>query len=139
MDISSQIAPDTMDQLYKAALDVREKAYAPYSNYKVGVAILTGSGKIISGCNVENASFGLTNCAERTAAFKAVSYSETDFKVVYLITQDGGMPCGACRQVLNEFNPSVVIISANPDRSQEMELNLADLLPLAFGPANLDK
>ena len=94
-----------MKELIDAAIQAREKAYVPYSKFKVGAAVLTKSGIIVSGCNVENASYGLSNCAERTAIFKAVSEGEQDFSVIAVAadTERPVAPCGACRQVIAEF------------------------------------
>jgi cytidine deaminase len=120
------------DQLKQAAIEVSKKAYAPYSDYKVGAAILTKSGKIFTGCNVENSSYGLTNCAERTAVFKAISEGETEFEeiVIYVDSQKLPTPCGACRQVLSEFSSDlkVTIVSKN----EEKETDIQELLPFGF-------
>ena len=112
-------------------------AYSPYSNYRVGAALLTKSGKIYSGCNIENASYGLGNCAERTAIFKAVSEGEKDIEAIVIVTRDGGISCGACRQVLNEFNPHMIVIAVDEKGKVHLETTLDQLLPSAFGPANL--
>lgn len=92
-------------RLLQAAIKARKFAYAPYSNFQVGAAVLTKSGKIYTGCNIENASYSLTNCAERTAIFKAISEGETEFQSMLIVanTKDIISPCGACRQVLAEF------------------------------------
>lgn len=124
--------------LIQAGQDAQKKAYAPYSKYYVGSAVLTKSGKIYSGCNVENASYGLTNCAERTAIFKAVSEGDKDIEAIVVITRDGGACCGACRQVLNEFNPDMVVICADEQGIIHHTFTLNQLLPQAFGPRNLD-
>ncbi len=92
-----------MEILVRKALEAREKAHAYYSNYKVGAALLTQSGKVYTGCNVENASYGLTVCAERVAIFKAVSEGEKDFLAIAVATSGGAPPCGACLQVMAEF------------------------------------
>lgn len=118
--------------LKQAAVNVAKKAYAPYSNYKVGAALLTKSGKIFTGCNVENSSYGLTNCAERTAVFKAISEGEMDFAeiVIYADAEKLPTPCGACRQVLAEFSSDlkVTIIS----KTEEKQTDIGELLPLSF-------
>ena len=101
MEISSQL-----ENLFKTALEAAKKAYAPYSNCHVGAAILLEDGSIVTGVNIENRSYGLTNCAERTAIFKAVSEGKTDFKAIAIATPDADYPvspCGACRQVISEF------------------------------------
>ena len=119
-------------KIIEAAKKVSENAYAPYSGFKVGAALLTGSGKIFTGCNVENSSYGLTNCAERTAIFKAVSEGETKFTelVIFSNTDDLFYPCGACRQVISEFSSDlkITIVSLN----DELETTIAELLPHSF-------
>ena len=100
--------------------------------------MLTQTGKIFTGCNIENASYGLCNCAERTAIFKAVSEGEKEIQAIVVVTRDGGSPCGACRQVLNEFNPKMVVINVNELGNIQGEYTLDKLLPNAFGPANLN-
>jgi cytidine deaminase len=124
------------DELIQAALDAQKRFYAPYSNFPVGAAIRAASGKIYQGCNVENASFGLTNCAERVAAGTAVAAGERDFIAVAVASHGGVSPCGACRQFLAEFSPDVPIVmvdSLNPDIIHES--TLTELLPGRFeGP-----
>ena len=93
----------TDQELISQAAQAREHAYAPYSRYAVGAALLTRSGRVYTGCNVENASYSLTLCAERVALFKAVSEGEREFQAIAIVTSNGGSPCGACRQVLAEF------------------------------------
>ena len=124
------------DVLLQQASEVRENAYAPYSDYAVGAALLGASGRIYTGCNVENAVYPETICAERTAVVKAVSEGEQDFIAIAVITRDGGSPCGACRQVLNEFAPDMVVYIAD-QRGQVRETTAGDLLPDHFGPDNL--
>ena len=132
------IPAPTLRRLEKAARTAAKKSYSPYSKFPVGAAILCGSGKIYTGCNVENASYGLCNCAERTALFSAVATGERVVRavVVYTPTPTPSSPCGACRQVINEFGPDAVVISVcdGPDR---IETTLSALLPAAFGPQNL--
>lgn len=113
-------------------------AYAPYSKFRVGAAVLMASGKIFRGCNVENASYGLCNCAERTALFTAAAAGERAVAavVVYTPTPTPASPCGACRQVINEFGPEAIVISIC-DGPERIETTLNALLPAAFGPANL--
>ena len=124
------------DELIELAIQARKKAYTPYSHYKVGAALLGKSGKVYLGCNVENASYGLTCCAERTAVFKAVSEGETEFEAIAVVTKNGGSPCGACRQVLSEFAPDLVVYIA--DKSSNIkETSIKKLLPAAFGPKHL--
>ncbi|MCX6029444.1 MAG: cytidine deaminase [Chloroflexi bacterium] len=120
-----------------AAAKAREAAYVPYSHFAVGAALLAASGEIYIGCNVENASFGLTVCAERNAVFHAVAQGERHFAVVAVVTQNGVTPCGACRQVLAEFNPQMMVIVADTTGNRCI-YNLAELLPHAFGPEHLN-
>jgi cytidine deaminase len=127
----------SQSELIGRALEAQKQAYAPYSNYNVGAALITQSGRIYSGCNVENASYGLGNCAERTAIFKAVSEGDRDIEAIVVATKDGGMPCGACRQVLNEFNSNMLVIAIDVQGNIHHETTLDKLLPCAFGPSNL--
>jgi cytidine deaminase len=133
-------SPAQLQKLKAAAKTAAGRAYAPYSKFTVGAAILTSSGKIYSGCNVENASYGLTNCAERTAIFNAVAAGEKKLKlacvVVYTPTKTATAPCGACRQVIYEFGPTSRVISTCAGR-QEVDVSIDALLPGAFGPADL--
>jgi cytidine deaminase len=117
--------------LIQHAIEARGRAYAPYSGYPVGAAVLTASGRIFNGCNVENASSGLTVCAERTAIQKAVSEGEREITALAVVTEDGASPCGACRQVLLEFGEEVVIILAD-DSGKFQETSLRELLPRPF-------
>ena len=126
------------DTLIKRALDAWHKAYAPYSEYAVGAALLTESGKIYDGVNIENAVYPLTICAERVAVFKAVSEVEKDFQAIAVVTRNGGTPCGSCRQVLAEFGLETVVLIADLDGNLVHELTVADLLPYAFGNADLE-
>lgn len=126
-------------RLIKKALEAKEMAYVPYSNFKVGAAILTEDNKIYTGCNIEIASYSPTICAERTAIFKAISEGHKSIKAI-AITGDADMtyPCGVCRQVIREFGKEAKIIVANSlDKYQEYSLE--DLLPHSFGPEDLKK
>jgi len=125
-------------QLIALAAEARRNAYAPYSHYSVGAALLTASGRVYSGCNVENASYGLAICAERTAAVKAISEGEREFVAIAVVTENGGTPCGACRQVLNEFGPDMRVLIADATGNYQA-LGLSELLPASFGPAQLPK
>jgi cytidine deaminase len=125
-------------QLVDAAVAAREKAYAPYSHYRVGAALLTAGGAVYTGCNVENATYGATICAERTAIVKAVSEGERDFLAIAVATEDGGTPCGICRQVLHEFAPEIWVIMVNLEGRVVRECALSALLPAAFGPESLE-
>ena len=119
-------------ELLKIAQEAREHAYAPYSGFKVGAALMDRSGRVFSGCNVENASFGLTVCAERVAVFKAISEGSSQFSRL-LITggEDIITPCGACRQVLAEFAPDLVVICAS-ESGMMIQYELKELLPQSF-------
>jgi len=128
----------TPTELIDVARKARKRAYAPYSHYKVGAALLGKSGTVYTGCNVENASYGHTVCAERTAVLKAVSEGETEFEAVAVVTKNGGSPCGACRQVLSEFSPELIVYIA--DKNGEFRTTtLKELLPDSFTPAHLDE
>ena len=119
--------------LVRIAGQVRKWAYTPYSNYKVGAAVLTDSGRIYDGVNIENAAFPVTICAERTAVFKAASNGERKFQAIAVVTKDGGSPCGSCRQVMAEFSPEMLVIMADENGKITAEKKLSDLLPGAFG------
>lgn len=120
-------------ELIKIAKAAKEKAYVPYSNFKVGAAILTDDNRIFTGCNIENASYGGTNCAERTALFKAVSEGYRKFKKIAVIgdSDDFTYPCGICRQVLSEFGIDIEVIVANQNEDYKT-YKLSELLPNAF-------
>lgn len=133
-------------QLIEKALEARSRAYTPYSHFKVGAALLAKSGKIYLGCNIENAAYTPSNCAERTAIFKAVSEGEREFAAIAIVGSMEGEsntlptgPCGVCRQVMAEFCSldMPVIIAKTPD--DFITMTLGELLPLSFGPANLHK
>lgn len=123
-------------ELAAAAVAVRERAYAPYSHFRVGAALRAGDGTIYVGCNVENASYGLTICAERNAVAHAVAAGARAFAAIAVASANGASPCGACRQVLAEFNPQLTVILVDGAGDQRV-YSLADLLPDAFGPAQL--
>ncbi len=122
--------------LLQAACAVRECAYAPYSNYKVGAAILTGDGQIFSGANVENASYGLSICAERSAIFTAVSEGVREVLAVAICTANLGSPCGACRQVMVEFAGDIPVLLTDTEGNVR-ETSLHNLIPEYFGPEHL--
>ena len=125
-------------RLIAAARSAAQAAYAPYSKFRVGAAVLAGSGKIFTGANIENASYGLSNCAERTAVFMAVAAGERKIVAVavYTPTRKPTLPCGACRQVIHEFGPKAVILCACNSR-ERIETTLVRLLPGAFGRKDL--
>lgn len=134
----------TEEQLIKIALEAREKSYSPYSGYKVGAALLTAAGKVYTGCNIENASYTPTNCAERTAFFKAVSEGERSFEAIAVVGGTGdkptdyAWPCGVCRQVMMEFcNPKTFRVITAIDTGKYVSKTLEEMLPCGFGPDNL--
>jgi cytidine deaminase len=126
-------------RLIDLANTVRQHAYVPYSNYRVGAAVLTKSGHVFTGVNVENASYPETMCAERVAVFKAVSEGERDFDMISVVTDNGGSPCGGCRQVLVEFGLDTVVLIANGEGKLLKEMTVKELLPEAFLPEHLMK
>ncbi len=123
--------------LVRIAKQARQWAYAPYSKYKVGAAVLTESGRIYEGANVENAAYPVTMCAERIAVFTAVSHGERKFQAVAVVTENGGTPCGSCRQVLAEFGTDTLVIIADENEKIRMEKTVSELLPGSFGPQDL--
>ena len=131
------LTDDLRRSLVAQATIARQQAYVPYSHYPVGAALLTASGHVHTGCNVEIASFGATCCAERTAVFKAVSEGDRAFQAIAVVTANGASPCGICRQVLNEFGPEMTVILADTTGSVIWEGPLSSLLPLGFGPKKL--
>jgi cytidine deaminase len=124
------------NELIRAAFDAQSRAFCPYSNFPVGAALRTASGRVYQGVNIENASFGLTICAERVAASAAVAAGERDFAEIVVVSRGGVSPCGACRQFLAEFNHSLPIVMIDSLQPQVIhEASLADLLPGRFeGP-----
>jgi len=126
-----------IQDLIERARQARTRAYAPYSEYPVGAALLSSAGQIFKGANVENAAYGSTMCAERIAAFTAVTSGERVFEAIAVVTENGGAPCGACRQVLSEFGEDLLVIVADAGGKIHLELKLKDLLPHAFGPQDL--
>ena len=124
-------------ELMRAALAARDNAYVPYSRFAVGAAVEGAGGRIYSGCNVENASYGLTNCAERTAVFNAVSAGETELVRLLVVADSSGpvAPCGACRQVMREFNIQEIILCNTAGDC--MTFAIAELLPYGFGPEQM--
>ena len=134
---AAMISGEQKLQLVQLAANARQNAYAPYSQFKVGAALITEDGTIYQGCNIENASYGMTVCAERVAVFKAVSEGITDIAAIAVVVPGGGTPCGGCRQVLNEFNPNMLVLLGDEQGNLYAEMVLSDLLPDAFGPHNL--
>lgn len=135
--------------LIESALEARDNSYSPYSHYKVGAAILCEDGSVVTGCNIENASYGLTICAERCAAFKAVSEGKVRFCAIAVCgggdnetdhLSDYAYPCGACRQVLREFaNPDSFYVYVAKSVDEYKKYTLSELLPDSFGPDNLNQ
>jgi cytidine deaminase len=130
------ISDSQREALIQAAMAARAQAYAPYSHYKVGAALLMPDGRVFTGVNVENASYGLTICAERTAVFKAVSEGYREFLAIAVATENAGSPCGACRQVLVEFAGDIPV-SLVDAAGNGRETTLYTLLPDHFGPEHL--
>ena len=135
----------TREALCAAAIEAMGKAYAPYSGYKVGAALLTADGKVYTGCNIENASYTPTVCAERTAIFKAVSEGERDFAMIAICGGKDGVitgafpPCGVCRQVMAEFCPKDMPVLMVSGVDSHTAVALGDLLPYAFGTEYIEK
>ncbi|MCS7010463.1 MAG: cytidine deaminase [Anaerolineales bacterium] len=119
------------------AKEAARRAYAPYSGYPVGAALRTKSGRIFTGCNVENAAFPHGMCAERVAIFKAVSEGEREFEAIAVVTPNGGSPCGGCRQVMAEFGLETLVLIADGEGRLLYQMTVADLLPEAFTPRDL--
>src|SRR5687768_4760862 len=132
----------TLTQQEKQALidlanTARQRAYVPYSMYPVGAALRTKSGRLYTGVNVENAAYPQTMCAERIAIFKAVSEGETEFEVIAVVTNNGGSPCGGCRQVMAEFGLDTIVLMADGNGKLTKESTVNELLPEAFTPKHL--
>ena len=128
-----ELTEEKIEELVLAAKRVRENAYAPYSGFKVGAALLTKTGKVFRGCNVENASFGLTVCAERHAIANAIAHGEQDFLAIAIVTQGErpASPCGACRQVIAEFSTDLTVIVENLSGERRV-FSIGDLIPHLF-------
>jgi cytidine deaminase len=131
------LTDEDKEKLIAAAVEARKWAYAPYSNYLVGAALLTASGRIYDGVNVENAAYPSSMCAERVAVYKAVSEGEREFVAIAVSTGNSGSPCGSCRQVLAEFGLEIQVLIADADGRLSREMTVKELLPGAFGPADL--
>ena len=127
----------TDEELIGEAMAARALSYSPYSKFPVGAALRSSSGKVFGGSNIENASYGLTICAERVAMGMAVAAGERSFDAIAVVVKGGGSPCGACRQVLHEFAPDLRILIADENGKLVQETSLRDLLPGAFGPDSL--
>jgi cytidine deaminase len=120
------------------AIEVSRRAYVPYSNYRVGAALVTDEGEIFTGCNIENAAYPATICAERTALVKAVSEGQHHFEMIVVATKNGGSPCGTCRQMLYEFAPDMRVVCVTFQGEVTIDTTLRDLLPHGFGPSSLE-
>ncbi len=131
--MEDSLTKDEIIKLIEAARHARQKAYAPYSRFSVGAAALGLNGQIYTGCNIENVSYGLTNCAERTAIFKSISEGNIKFRAIAIFadTEQYCSPCGACRQVIAEFGPNIFVIQAN-NRGQYIINTIEELLPDGF-------
>ena len=125
------------DELIQKAIEAYQKAYAPYSHYSVGAALLTESGEVVEGVNIENAVYPLTICAERVAIFKAVSEGHRSFKAIAVVTKNGGTPCGSCRQVMAEFGMDTVVYIADSEGKLYHTVTVDQLLPYSFGVVNI--
>lgn len=134
-----EMTREIRERLIETASEARRWAYVPYSNYRVGAAVLTESGKIYDGVNIENAAYTPTVCAERVAIFKAVSEGERNFAAVAVVTSNGASPCGVCRQVMAEFGLDTIVLMVREDDRQVSETTLRELLPGAFTPSALQE
>ena len=132
-----ELNDEDKNALIALAVEARRRAYAPYSKYPVGAALRTKSGRIFTGCNVENAAYPTSMCAERVAVFKAISEGESAFEVIAVVTSNGGTPCGSCRQVLAEFGLDTRVLVAEANGRLVQETTVAGLLPGAFTPKDL--
>ena len=130
---------DLQTRVVAAAIEARQRAYAPYSKYAVGAALATASQQIFAGCNVENASYGLTVCAERVAVTRAVAEGQQQFALLVVITENAAGPCGACLQVLSEFCDDLPILLADATAARITETSLRTFLPVAFRSAKLGR
>lgn len=134
-----KLTDDERRTLIDLANEARRRAYAPYSNYQVGAALRTKSGRLFTGCNVENAAYPTSMCAERVSIYKAVSEGEKEFDVIAVVTPNGGTPCGGCRQVMAEFGLDTLVLVADGEGRLVQETTVAGLLPRAFTPKDLGK
>ena len=128
------------EELIRKANEAREQAYAPYSRYQVGAAVLTADGQVFTGCNIENAAYPSSLCAERVAIFKAVSEGHRQLRAIAVVTSNGGSPCGGCRQVMRELGgKQLIVLIADGSGTLLEELTLDELLPCSFGPEELPR
>jgi cytidine deaminase len=133
------LSKEEKQSLIDLANETRRRAYVPYSNYPVGAALRTKTGRLFTGVNVENAAYPTTICAERVAVFKAVSEGEREFEVIAVVTDNGGSPCGSCRQVLAEFGLDTIVLIADGRGSLIKQTTVKELLPEAFTPESLSR
>lgn len=133
------VSNEMKEKLVRMAIETRQNAYVPYSHYQVGAALLTSSGKIFCGVNIENAAYPTTMCAERVAVFKAVSEGEKKFEAIAVVTENAGVCCGGCRQVLAEFGLDTLVLIADDKGQVRCEVTVGDLLPGAFTPDQLPR
>ena len=133
------LTKEEKQSLIDLANQVRRRAYVPYSNYPVGAALRTKTGRLFTGVNVENAAYPTTICAERVAVFKAVSEGEREFEVIAVVTDNGGSPCGSCRQVLAEFGLDTIVLIADGQGRLVKQTTVKELLPEAFTPESLSR
>lgn len=133
------ITKQEKQSLIDLANTARQRAYVPYSNYPVGAVVRTKTGRLYTGVNVENAAYPQTMCAERVAIFKAVSEGEKEFEVIAVVTDNGGSPCGGCRQVMAEFGLDTIVLLADGTGKIVKETSVRELLPEAFTPDRLGK
>jgi cytidine deaminase len=133
MTIQAQVK----EQLIERAQNIQRRAYAPYSKYSVGASLLTNSGEVFDGVNVENALYSAGICAERNAVFQAVTHGHHSFLAIAVATDNGGSPCGVCRQVLSEFGLDIEVFTVDAAGSAVLETTVGNLLPEAFGPQHL--
>ena len=132
-----ELTSDDKMKLVALAIEARQMAYMPYSHYPVGAALRTRSGRFFTGCNIENAAYPTSMCAERVAIFKAVAEGEQQFDAIAVVTANGGSPCGGCRQVMAEFGLETVVLIANAGGKIMVETTVGALLPEAFTPGHL--
>jgi cytidine deaminase len=133
------LTKEEKQSLIDLANEARRRAYVPYSNYPVGAALRTKTGRLFTGVNVENAAYPTTICAERVAVFKAVSEGEREFEVIAVVTDNGGSPCGSCRQVLAEFGLDTIVLIADGQGRLVKQTTVKELLPEAFTPESLSR
>ncbi len=132
-----KVSAQRRSELIAAAQQARSNAYAPYSKYTVGAALLAESGEVYIGANIENAVYSETICAERSAVFGAASKGERKFSVIAVATENGGAPCGSCRQVMSEFGLDTLVLMVNSEGEVVREATVGELLPMSFGPDDL--